>query len=351
MRKPRSLPRYVSEFADRHGKMRVRFRRKGQEDHYFRAVPWTQDFMLEYHACLNKEEAPAIVPGIDRSKAGTFNALISSYYGSPDFKGLKERTKNNYRNILERFRDKHGEKPVSMVERRHIKSIIGGMSDTPEAANSLLKRLKTLFTYAIDIDMLKGDPIQGLKGYKSNVDGHHTWTEEEIEAFEIRHPIGSKAWLAYALMIYTGQRRSDAVRMSVKHIVRNKIKVRQLKTSKKLLIPIHILLKLAISDVQNQNKTFLVAEYGKPFTAEGFGNWFRDRCDEAGLRHCSAHGLRKAASRRLAEAGCSNSQIKAITGHTTDKEVARYIADADQNRMAEQAMEKTYGMSGEGMVV
>jgi hypothetical protein len=61
--------------------MRVRFRRKGQEDHYFRAVPWTQEFMLEYQACLNSEEAPAIAPGISRISAGTINALIVSYYG------------------------------------------------------------------------------------------------------------------------------------------------------------------------------------------------------------------------------------------------------------------------------
>jgi integrase len=52
-------------------------------------------------------------------------------------------------------------------------------------------------------------------------------------------------------------------------------------------------------------KTFLVTDYGKPFTPAGFGNWFRTRCDEAGLPHCTAHGLRKAFLRRMAEAGCS----------------------------------------------
>jgi Protein adenylyltransferase SelO len=41
----------------------------------------------------------------------------------------------------------------------------------------------------------------------------------------------------------------------------------------------------------------LVTAHGKPFTPAGFGNWFRDRCNEANLRHCSAHGLRKARRR------------------------------------------------------
>jgi integrase len=83
-----------------------------------------------------------------------------------------------------------------------------------------------------------------------------------------------------------------------------------------------------------------MTENGKPFTAAGFGNWFRDRCDEAGLSHCSSHGLRKAQARRLAEAGCSNQQIKAITGHRTDSEVARYTRAADQIRLSDQATQK-----------
>ena len=88
--------------------------------------------------------------------------------------------------------------------------------------------------------------------------------------------------------------------------------------------------------------TFLVTSFGKSFASAGFGNWFRDRCDKAGLPQCSVHGLRKAAARRLSEAGCSNQQIKAVTGHQTDKEVLRYTPEADLTRLAEQAMAMAY---------
>ena len=84
--------------------------------------------------------------------------------------------------------------------------------------------------------------------------------------------------------------------------------------------------------------TFLVTEFGKPFTSAGFGNWFRDRCNEAGLPQCSTHGLRKLAATRLANAGCSTDQIKAITGHKSLSEVARYTKAADQARLARQAI-------------
>lgn len=351
MRNPRHLPKYVSEFADRHGKMRVRFRRKGQEDHYFRAVPWTQEFMLEYQACLNREEAPAIAPGISRVSAGTINALIVSYYGAPIFKGKGESTKKNYRRIIEKFRAKHRDKPVSMIRTRHVHKIIGDLSETPAAANSILSRLRTIFKHAIKIGLIDINPTNDVDRYESKGDGHHTWTEEDIEAFERRHPVGSKAWFAAALMLYTGQRRCDAIEMGWNRVSGGLIGVRQIKTRKIVYIPLHPELEMAISSMPRSRESFLVTEFGKPFTSNGFGNWFRDRCREAGLEHCAAHGLRKAAARRLAEAGCTNAEIKAITGHTTDQEVARYTAAVDRKRLARQAMDKTYGMSGELKVV
>ena len=52
--------------------------------------------------------------------------------------------------------------------------------------------------------------------------------------------------------------------------------------------------------------TFLMTEWGKPFTSNGFGNWFRDQCNDAGLSQCSAHGLRKARATILAERGATD---------------------------------------------
>jgi integrase len=87
--------------------------------------------------------------------------------------------------------------------------------------------------------------------------------------------------------------------------------------------------------------TLLTTSFGKPFTVVGFGNWFRDRCDEAGLpKGISAHGLRKATARRLADLGCSAHQIAAITGHATLAEVQRYTSAADRRRLAQEAMKK-----------
>lgn len=126
--------------------------------------------------------------------------------------------------------------------------------------------------------------------------------------------------------------------MGRQHVTGDLIAVRQEKTDTPLLIPLHPELMAALYALPRTNMTFLMTERGAPFTSAGFGNWFRDRCDEAGLSHCSPHGLRKAAATRLANLGCSNEQIKAITGHRSDASLAPYTRAADQQRLARQAI-------------
>ena len=130
------------------------------------------------------------------------------------------------------------------------------------------------------------------------------------------------------------------VGMGRQHIRDGAISVRQQKTGTVLQIPIHEELRKTPETAPDHHLTFLVTENGKPFTAAGFGNWFRGRCNKAGLPHCSAHGLRKAACRRLAEAGCSGPQIAAISGYKTLAQVQRYIQAADQAKLARQALAK-----------
>jgi integrase len=138
--------------------------------------------------------------------------------------------------------------------------------------------------------------------------------------------------LALGLLLYTAQRRSDVVLMGWQHLVGDSIKVKQSKTGADLLIPIHAELRLVLQNLARTNLTFLVTERGSPFSTHSFGGWFKKECKLAGLPHCSAHGLRKSASRRLAEAGCSASQIAA--------EVSNYTKAADQKLLARQAFER-----------
>jgi integrase len=169
-------------------------------------------------------------------------------------------------------------------------------------------------------------------------------SEEEITQFEAKHPVGSQARLAMALLLYTAQRRSDIVRMGPQHVRNGMITVRAQKTSritgKTLLIPIHPALVEVLRDPGEapdlRHDKDRRAVYGGRVW---FGNKVREWCDEAGLPNCTAHGLRKAQCRRLAEAGCPEHEIAAISGHESLSEIRTYTRAAAQARMAKSAME------------
>src|SRR5262249_45707944 len=120
------------------------------------------------------------------------------------------------------------------------------------------------------------------------------------------------------------------------------LQVRQEKPGAALAIPVHPELAAVFAAVPATQLTFIQTLKGTPFTGHAFSDWFRKACKQAGLdKRCSFHGLRKAACRRLAEAGCTAHEIMSISGHTTLKEVARYTKAVEQAKMARNAMART----------
>ncbi|MCP3972455.1 MAG: tyrosine-type recombinase/integrase [Rhodobacteraceae bacterium] len=151
------------------------------------------------------------------------------------------------------------------------------------------------------------------------------------------------ARLAFALALYTDQRRADIVSFGPSQVKDGWLSFTQFKNRNRnpvhLEIPIIPELQRIIDATDTGSETFLVTAFNKPFTSNGFGNKFRRWCNEAELPQCSIHGLRKAAAARLAEMGRSEHEIMAITGHKTSKEVIRYTRAASQKRRAERAMD------------
>lgn len=170
--------------------------------------------------------------------------------------------------------------------------------------------------------------------------GYYTWTEEEILQFDAQHPLGSMARLAKDLLLYTAQRKSDVVEMGPPNLQKGRLNFVQNKGEKPLGLPVHPRLLESIEKTTIGEQHFILNGLGRPFSANGFGNWFRDRCNEAQLPQWTSHGGRKAASRRMAELGLSNQQIKAFTGHSKDDEVALYTKAASQAGMADEALKQ-----------
>jgi integrase len=339
MRRP---PKFVHGFIDRHGKPRFYFRRAGFKKIPLSGLPWSPAFMEAYETALAGQPLPI---GSSRTKPGTVRALAVSYFNSPDFRSLKSSSRAIYRSIIDRFCIQYGDNRIANRKREHVVKLMAARADKPVAANNLRKVLRAMMKHAVEIGLRADDPTRDVRPIRVKSDGFHSWNEDEIAQFEKRHPVGSLARLALALLLYTGQRRSDVVPIEPQHIRKGVLHVRQQKTRIGLAIPIHPTLAAVIAETPTEHLTFLTNQWGRPFTAGYFGQWFRAQCDMAGLRHCSAHGLRKAAARRLAEAGCTVHEIAAITGHATLKEVARYTEAADQSRLAESAMAKVRTLS------
>jgi integrase len=330
---------HVNSFRNRHGRMVFYFRRRGCKSVRLRGVPGSPEFMRAYEAAIGNAEP--IVIGASRAKVGTVAATVGMMLASVAFADLADGTQRLRRNILERFREAHGDKRIAAIERKHVQALVDAKAATPSAARNFLAVVRSLMQFAIEAGIRADDPTLGVKRVKIKSTGFVTWEEHHIAAFEARHPIGTMPRLAFALALGTGQRRGDLVKMGRQHVRGDMIAVSQQKTSKPLMIPISNELRAAIDAMPADRLTFITTARGEPFSAHSFSNWFRDRCREAGLpKGLSAHGLRKAMCRRLAEANCSEKMIAAISGHKTLRMVQRYTEAADQERMARAAIEQ-----------
>ncbi len=187
----------------------------------------------------------------------------------------------------------------------HVAMLRDRKTGAPGAANNRRKYLSAMFGYAVEHKLMRMNPARDVRKVAYATTGFHTWSVDEVSQLEKRHPIGTKARLA--LLLYLGVRRGDAVTLGRQHVKPGWLRTVPRKTrhirsvaSEKPVLPVlaDIIAKSPVGSM-----TLLETEYGKPYTAAGFGGWFRDRCDEAGLRHCSAHGLRKAGATIAAEKG------------------------------------------------
>lgn len=321
---------YVQAFRDRHGRPRYYFRRAGRPRIGLPGHPGSSEFMAAYREAVQAE--PAAPAG---GAPGTIAALVTSYYRSPKFRKLASSTQATYRGIIDRFREQHGHRKVATLDRATVQRLIDRMQDTPTAANNLLKVIRIIMRHAIRLDLRPNDPTEHVEPIQHRSDGFHTMTAEEMEAFEARWAAGTMQRLAFALLRYTGQRRSDVVRMGRQHVRDGVLTIRQQKTGTEVEIPVHPeLAELLPSD----RMTFLVTTHGRPFSVAGFGNWLRAAFDGAGLPHCSAHGVRKWAGAHLAEMGCTANQIMAVLGHTSLKEAERYTRKASRRKLGAAAI-------------
>jgi len=324
---------YIQAYTDRHGRRRYYYRRKGFARAPLPGLPGSPEFRAAYAAA---EKGVPLEPP-KPIQAGTFGALCLEYYGSNNFRRLAESTRRENGYVLRKLEAHLRAHPVADLERVDILRWLDEM--TPGAANKMVRVVKVLMTFAQDRNYRKDNPARGIKLIKGGE--YRAWTSQEIDAFKTRWPLGSLERSGFALALYTGQRRADVARMSWAMVAGDSLKITQGKTGSVLTLPIHPELKRALKAVAPRREAAILAKKGKALNPIYFGHMMAKAIDAAGLpRECVLHGLRKAAAVALIDAGCTELQAAAITGHTSARMLETYAKGRDQVKLGKAAMLK-----------
>lgn len=379
-----TVSRYLVYDPDPRGNPRYYFRRKGEKKKIrIRAAPGTKEFLDEFRLAYNgdhpaqKAALPAarvqgameiLGPVRKNPPKGSLAWLFNEYERRAEsFRDLGKSTKDRRRVVMDQIcaeptsdTDKSpvGLRPLALWRPKTVK-VICHRCPTPATVNARLKAFREAFKFAVDEDWLTANVAKEVpyKGSKSS--GYHTWTVEEVLQFEARWPLGSKPRLCMAMLMFTDTRRSDAVVIGKQHRKTARVLVddgegRQSwqnvagwqftqfkgreKTPVTTWIPILAALQEVIDLTPSRGLTILETSFNKPYTAKGFSMSFGRYCEQAGLPHCTAHGLRKAAATIAAERGATPYQLMAIFGWKSISQALLYTKAAEQKRLAAGAM-------------
>lgn len=343
---PRIRPPHLQHERTRHGRGAWYFRRGHGQRIRIRAEFGTPEFEVEYQAAL--DGTPIV---IDRKKVavGTLAWLWERYRETTAWTELALATRSQRESAMRPVLKQSGAVPASAITRAHIAA--GRDRRTPAQAGHFLSTLRGLFSWATDAGHVKVDPTAGVKRpAKKKGKGFLAWTEDDVDRYEARWPIGTKERVWLAVLLYTGLRRSDAVCLGRQHIRDGVASLQNKKTKITVTLPILPVLQAALSAGPCGDLAFICGTRGEPLTKQSFGNAFRAACRASGLEKKSAHGVRKIGAIRAALNGATVAELNAIFGWTGDRMAALYTEAADRIRLARRAMSKLDGTSSEQIV-
>jgi integrase len=287
------------------------------------------EFKAAYKAAIAGQAPSAAV-----FKAQSLGWLIERYRESSAWTNLSQATRRRRERILLVVTNTAGKMAVSRINRDAVERGIERRNQY--GARHFLQTLRGLFQWAVRVNLADSDPTKELKVILPTTDGHHVWTEDECAAFEARWPRGTRERVAFDVLLYTGLRRGDAVRLGRPHVKNGIATIRTEKTGQVVVIPILPPLQASIEAGPTGDLTFIAGKNGRPMAKESFGNWFRQACKEAAVPG-SAHGLRKAGATRAADNGATEAQLEALFGWRGGGMASLYTRQANRAKLARDA--------------
>ena len=332
---PHPRPPHLRLEKTRHGR-RVWYLRLGNGPRIrIRGEYGTPEFHAAYQAAIRGDQ-PARLPA---ARSGSLAWLISRYREVVAWRSLSPATRRQRENIFKHVIRSAGTSSFHDISRATIVAGRDRRSGTPAQARHFLQAMRSLFAWAVEAGLVKHNPTNGVKDPKRlRTEGFPVWLEADVERYCERWPVGTKERLWLDVLLYTGLRRGDAVRLGRQHI-RDGVATLRTEKSQGLTIPILPVLARTLAAGPCGELAFIAGEHGRPLTKESFGNAFRDACRAAGVNK-SAHGVRKIGATRAANNGATVAELEAIFGWTGGRMASLYTQAADRARLARRAINK-----------
>lgn len=344
---PLKLPKYVTLSKTKYGKVLFYFRRDKGPRTRLPDDPRSNEFEEAYNACLIGQPIKAKV---DKQNVKSLRWLVTRYMESAAWSSLSPATRRQRSNIFKLMTAHDGKIDKGSVDYQritsaHVRKGLELRKDKPAQANNHLKALMGLFDWAVANNHLATNPAKDVERLKVKTVGFPAWTEEDAAAFRAKWPIGTTQRLAFELLAHTGLRRSDVVRLGRQHIRGNVLTITTQKTGSTVTIELSQYLLDIIEKTKTGDLHLLVTSFGKPFTKEGFGNWFHEHSSKAKVFK-NAHGVRKLAATMAANAGATTHELMAQFGWATTQQAEVYTKGADRVRLGIKSSRKVAGQIG-----
>jgi integrase len=342
----------ASSYLDRHERTRWRYR------HGKRTVQLPGDpaagpaFLAAYEAAVTG--APIKKASITRHPSSAAPRTLRAAWNivktqTPEWQSLGAETRRVQTLVAERFLASRvapgaslvwADVPVADLKRRHIKGIISDRLETPHAATRLIVMIRKMVMVALDEEWIEIDPTHRIV-HRPKSTPFHTWTAEEMAAFEAHWPLGSTPRTAYALALWLGNRRSDVAAARWDNIDGDVFRFAQIKTGREMVLEIAPDLRAALAATPRRCETILSTRYGTPFSAKSLSNKMAEWAAAAGLpRGRTMHGLRKALGTLAAEGEATTRQIMELLGHSSIAHAELYSRAANRAKLAGDGLAK-----------
>ena len=332
---PRPRPPFLSREVSRHGRPVWYVRRSGKRIR-LRAEFGTPEFDAEYQAALMSCQPPAE----NCTTAGTLGWLIECFRGTAEWQARAESTRAKWGGLYRHAIETAGITPLSAITPKAIRAGLERRAHTPGQAQHFLNAMRALFRWAVKVQLVKADPTTGIEAPTRRRDaGIRPWTEDDVVVYEKRWPIGTRQRVWLDIILYTGLRRGDPVRLGRQHVRDGIATIKTEKTGITVTIPILSVLAETLAAGPCGDLSFIAGARGQPMAKSSFSNEFAIACRAAGVPG-SAHGVRKIAATRAANAGATVAELEAIFGWSGGKMAALYTRAADRQRLAKRAIHK-----------